>query len=156
MKTSHIAVFPGSFDPFTVGHEEIVRRTLPLFEKIIVAFGSNASKQGYFPLKKRMLWVSDLFKDEPKVVIDSYDGLTVDFCVEKGANFLLRGLRTAADFEYEKMIGQVNRAMRPEVETLFLLTKPEHSAISSSIVREIYRHGGDTSPFVPKGIILET
>ena len=146
------AVFPGSFDPFTIGHEEIVRRALPLFDNIIVAIGYNSAKKGYFSLEKRLKWIKDIFKDEKKIIIDSYEGLTADYCVNNNAKFILRGLRTAADFEYERAIGQMNKMIKQDIETVFLLTKPEHSPISSTIVREIIKYGGDVSQFVPKEI----
>ena len=149
------AVFPGSFDPFTIGHEDVVIRSLPLFDKIIIAFGFNSSKSGFFDLEKRMNWVRQLFAEEPRIIIDSYQGLTIDFCKLVNANFILRGLRTAADFEYERAIGQINKTMQPEVETFFLLTSPQYTAVSSSIVREIFRYGGDVSKFIPANMSLE-
>ncbi len=149
-----IAVFPGSFDPFTVGHESVVRRALPLFDEIVVAIGYNSQKSGFFPLDKRKAWIEQVFLDEKKVSITTYQGLTVDFCKKLGANFILRGLRTAADFEYECPIAHLNNTMLKQLETVFLLTEQEHSSISSSIVREIFRHGGDVSKFVPEGVEL--
>ncbi len=150
-----IAVFPGSFDPFTIGHESIVRRALPLFDKIIIAVGQNVLKDSYFPLEKKMKWIRQVFQEEPKIEVTTYTGLTVDFCRKRKAGYLLRGLRTAADFEYERAIAQVNKALHPDIETVFLLTMPEHSSINSSIVRDIIRNGGDASPFVPKAINLK-
>ena len=150
----NIALFPGSFDPFTIGHESVVKRALPLFDKIIVAIGYNSAKSGFFPLEKRINWIEEIFKDEKKIEVQSYEGLTADFCKKVGAKYLLRGLRTAADFEYERAIAQMNNMLDKELETVFLLTKPEHSPISSTIVREVIRHGGDASQFVPKQINL--
>jgi pantetheine-phosphate adenylyltransferase len=147
-----IAIFPGSFDPFTVGHEEIVKRALPLFDKIIIAVGFNSVKHGFFTPDQRLSWISEVFKDEPKVETASYTGLTVDFCKSKKAKYILRGLRTAADFEYERAVGQMNHEMYEEIETVFLLTSPQYSMVSSTIVREILRYGGDVSKFIPKGI----
>jgi len=149
-----IAVFPGSFDPFTLGHESIVRRGYPLFDKIIIAIGQNVLKDSFFSLEKRINWISDVFRNDPKITVDTYKGLTVDYCREKHAQFILRGLRTAADFEYERAIAQVNKAMFPEIDTVFFLTMPEHSAINSSIIRDIVRNGGDASQFVPAAIKL--
>jgi pantetheine-phosphate adenylyltransferase len=146
----NIAIFPGSFDPITVGHVSIIQRALPLFEKVIVAIGINADKKTMFPIDRRMSWIQQLFKDEPKVIVESYSGLTVDFCRQKEAGFILRGLRTAADFEFERGIGQVNRTLGPGIETLFLLTDACHTPISSSIVRDVIRHGGDVSSMVPE------
>ncbi len=147
-----IAVFPGSFDPFTIGHESVVRRAMPLFEKIIIAIGYNAEKQTFISLENRLRLISDVFKNDPKIEVTQFESLTVDFCHEVNAGYLLRGLRTAADFEYERAIGQVNKAMRPEIESVFLLTAPEYTPVNSTIVRDILRHRGDASKFLPKGI----
>jgi len=149
-----IAVFPGSFDPFTIGHESIVRRALPLFDEIIIAIGYNSTKSGFFSLKKREQWIKQVFKNENKISIAKYEGLTVDFCKKINANYILRGLRTSADFEFERGIAQMNKKLFSEIETIFYLTKPENTAISSSIVRDIFRHGGDVSQFIPKGMDL--
>jgi len=147
-----IAVFPGSFDPITLGHESIVLRAMSLFDKIIIGIGSNTSKMAFFTVEQRLEMIRELFDENPKVEVMYYDDLTTDFCKRVGAKYMLRGLRTSSDFEYEKVIAQVNQAMLPEVETLFMLTLPEHTAINSSVVREIMRYGGDVSKFVPKGI----
>ena len=152
---SNIAVFPGSFDPITVGHQSIILRACEVFDKIIVAIGENAEKQSFFPIEKRLEWISQTFAREPSVEVMKYSGLTVDFCRKVNARFILRGLRTSADFEFERSIGQINRNLDPTIETVFLLTTPEHTAINSSIVRDILRHGGDASPFVPKEIDIE-
>lgn len=144
-----VAVFPGSFDPITKGHESIVLRGLDLFDEIIIAIGQNSQKTCLFPLERRKKWIEALFKKENKVRVVSYTGLTIDLCKKEKASFILRGLRTAADFEFERSVGQINRAMEPEIETIFLLSMPEYSAISSSIVREILRNGGDAGQFVP-------
>lgn len=149
-----IAIFPGSFDPFTIGHEAIVKRAIPLFDKIIVAIGYNSAKSGFYTLEKREEWIKSIFKNEPSVSVDRYEGLTAEYCKKINANYILRGLRTAADFEYERAIGQMNKMLNHNIETVFMLTKPEHSPISSTIVREIIRHGGDASQFVPKEINL--
>jgi pantetheine-phosphate adenylyltransferase len=154
-KMKKTALFPGSFDPFTVGHEAIVWRALKLFDEVIIAVGANESKKGgFFSLESRMAMIRKVFEGEPKVKVDHYDGLTVDFCILKGAGFLLRGLRTSADFEYERAIAQVNKAMAPNIESVFLLTAPEHTPINSTIVKDILRHGGDASKFVPSVINL--
>ncbi len=150
-----IALFPGSFDPFTVGHESVVKRALPLFDKIVIGLGINQEKKNFFPLEKRLEWIKTLFQDEPKIEVLTYQGLTVDFCNEVGANYLLRGLRTSADFEFERAIGQTNKMIHPDIETVFILTKPEHTFISSSIVRDVYKHGGDIKPFMPKGFNID-
>lgn len=150
-----IAVFPGTFDPFTVGHETITKRALSLFDKVIIAVGKNLSKNTLFTLEQRLAMVNDVFADEPKIEVQSYEGLTVEFCHDIGAKFLLRGLRTAADFEYERAIGQVNKALNPEIETVFLLTSPEHTPINSYIIRDILINNGDASIFLPKAIDIK-
>ncbi|MFZ2338988.1 MAG: pantetheine-phosphate adenylyltransferase [Bacteroidales bacterium] len=147
-----IAVFPGSFDPLTIGHEGIVRRALVLFDEIIVAVGANALKKSYYSLETRKEMISTVFRDEPRITVDHYEGLTVDYCRKRGAQYLLRGLRTAADFEFERAIAQVNRTIMPDVETVFLLTVPEHASVNSTIVRDIIRSGGDASIFVPAAL----
>lgn len=147
-----IAIFPGSFDPITKGHENILRRALPLFDEIIIAIGKNSSKQNYYSLEQREKWLKQVFANEPKVRVESYTGLTIHFCKKVNAKFILRGLRTSADFEFEKSIAQNNNVMAPEIETVFILPIPELSAINSTIVRDIIRNGGDASPFVPKDI----
>ncbi len=149
-----IAVFPGSFDPITIGHESVVMRALPLFDKIILAIGENSSKHNFFPIEQRKEWIRIIFKDYPQVDVQAYSGLTIDYCKRVGAGFLLRGLRTSADFEFERSIGQTNRKLNSEVETIFMLTLPEHTFISSSVVRDIVKHGGDATSFVPKAVQL--
>ena len=144
-----IAVFPGSFDPITKGHESIIRRAVPLFDHIIVAIGENQEKKSFFTLERRLAWIKAVFSNEPAVTVQSYQGLTVDFCKKMNARFLLRGLRTSADFEFERSIGQINKNLNPDIETVFLLTTPEYTALNSSIVRDILRNGGDPSQFVP-------
>ncbi len=151
----NIAVFPGSFDPITRGHESIIRRALPLFDKIIIAIGENPEKQTYFPLDKRIHWLEQIFTGETRIEIQKYSGLTVNFCSVVDAKYILRGLRTSADFEFERTIGQVNKVIYPEIETVFLLTIPEYTALSSSVVRELLRNGGDVDRFVPAGIDLK-
>ena len=150
-----IAIFPGSFDPITKGHESIVKRAAPLFDKIIVAIGDNSSKNRTFSLEKRKEWIEKTFEKDSNVEVMTYNGLTVDFCKEQKANFILRGLRSTIDFEYEQPIAQMNNSLHPEVESFFLITEPKFSAISSSIVKEIFKHGGDVSQFIPDGIILK-
>ena len=149
-----IALFPGSFDPFTIGHESVIKRSLPLFDKIIIAIGLNSKKQSYFSIDQRMEMIREVFKGQSKIEVVSYSGLTVDFCKKCGAQYLLRGLRTSADFEYERAIAQINKAMYPELESVFLLTLPEHTPINSTIIRDVIRYGGDASKFIPKAIDL--
>jgi len=153
---SKIAVFPGSFDPITKGHESIVKRALPLFDKIIIGIGINSEKKNFcFPLEKRIAWINKVFENEPKVEIFEYSGLTVDFCKKTGARYILRGLRTCIDFEFEMAIAQNNRFLNPEVESFFLVPNPELTHITSTIVRDIYKNNGDTSFFVPDCIDLK-
>ena len=145
------AVFPGSFDPFTAGHESLVLRGLELFDNIIVAVGVNADKKGFMPLEKRLGLIETVFKNNRRVQVRSYSNLTVDFCKENGVTHILRGLRNAADFEYENNIAQINRLLSGNVETVFLLSLPEHAAVSSSIVRELIRYKKDVKMFLPSG-----
>ncbi|RYZ82635.1 MAG: pantetheine-phosphate adenylyltransferase, partial [Proteobacteria bacterium] len=137
-----IAVFPGSFDPITLGHYDIIKRGIGLFDKIIVAIGVNAEKKYMFPLEERQHFIEESFKDEPKVSVITYEGLTIDLCKKVGAEFILRGLRNPADFEFEKAIAHTNRELS-RIETVFLLTSAHTSYISSSIVRDVLRNGGD-------------
>lgn len=149
------AIFPGSFDPITKGHENILRRALPLFDNIIVAIGKNSSKQNYFPIEQREIWVKQVFANDPKVTVQTYTGLTIQFCKQVNANYIIRGLRTSADFEFEKSIAQNNKIMADDIETIFILPIPELSAINSTIVRDIIRNGGDATRFVPDCINLK-
>lgn len=143
------AVFPGSFDPLTLGHTDIIDRAIPLFDKIIIAIGTNSSKEYMFTLDQRKEFIEKTYANVPKVVVDTYQGLTIDYCNKVGSQFILRGLRNPADFEFEKAIAQTNRKMS-EIETVFLLTSADTSYISSSIVRDIIINKGDVSMFVPK------
>ena len=150
-----IAVFPGSFDPITVGHVDIVKRALPLFDKIIIAIGANSQKQTLYTLEQREKWIKKVFKKEAKISVASYQGLTVNFCNEQKANYIIRGIRSAADFEYEKTIAHLNTAMFSNIETVLILSSAELSSISSTIVREIIRGKGKVEKFVPKEIIKD-
>jgi len=144
-----VALFPGSFDPFTNGHLDVVRRGAELFDELIIALGNNSSKQRYLPVDWMLARINDLFADEPRVSAVAYRGLTAEFARETGARYLLRGLRNTTDFEYENTIAQANRHVNPALETVFLITSPALAAISSTIIREIHRFGGDVSQFVP-------
>ncbi len=146
------AVFPGSFDPITLGHIDIINRALPLFDHLIIAIGINVDKKYMFNTETRIEMIKAVYHNEPKIQVVKYSGLTVDFCHQHQLNFILRGLRNPADFEFEKAIAQTNRKLG-EVETVFLLTGPETSFISSSIVRDIWRNGGDISKLVPAEIM---
>jgi pantetheine-phosphate adenylyltransferase len=154
MNKPKIAVFPGSFDPITIGHESIIKRAIPLFDKIIVVVGINADKKCMFSLEQRIIWLQETFNDCPTIEITTHQGLTVDFCKEAEANYILRGLRTSADFEFERSIGQTNKAIHPDIDTVFMLTLPEHTYINSSIVRDVFKNGGDVSNFIPANIDL--
>lgn len=136
----------------TIGHLDIVTRALPLFDEVIVAIGVNSQKKYLFPLEKRIHWIEKIFEKEKKVTVNSYSGLTVDFCGKVGAKYILRGLRSPADFEFEKAIGQMNHLMKPKIESVFLLSQPQYTAISSTIVRDIIVNGGDVAQFIPEVI----
>jgi pantetheine-phosphate adenylyltransferase len=146
------AVFPGSFDPLTKGHENILRRALPLFDEVIIGIGVNATKQAMFPLERRLAWLEEVFAEEPKVSAQAYEGLTADFCQTVNAQWLIRGVRNGGDFEYERTIAQMTRQLEPTLETVILFTDPEHAPIHSTVVREILRNHGDVSAFVPAAI----
>jgi len=150
-----IAVFPGSFDPITRGHESIISRALPVFDEIIVALGENAEKKSFFSVDLRIKWLELVFQNVEKIRIVKYSGLTVDFCRQMKAGYILRGLRTSADFEFERTIGLMNKSISPEIETVFFLSAPEYAALSSSVVRDILRNGGDVRKFVPEKIAKE-
>ena len=147
-----IAVFPGSFDPITRGHENIVRRSVGLFDEIILAIGQNTTKQSMFPLEKRKHWLEATFSDLQNVKIAVFEGLTVDFCREVGAKFLLRGLRNGGDFEYERTIAHMNKALYPDLETVLMFTDPQFASVHSTVIREIVRNKGDVSQFIPTQI----
>ncbi|MEJ6979400.1 pantetheine-phosphate adenylyltransferase [Pedobacter sp. P351] len=145
-----IALFPGSFDPVTIAHVDILKRSVSLFDKVIVGVGDNSSKRSKLDTDIRIKILQAVFKAEPKIEVTSYQGLTVDFCKKIGAQYMLRGIRTVSDFEYEKAIAQMNHALEPSIESIFILSNPGYSAISSTIVRDILKHKGDVSKFVPK------
>jgi len=149
-----IAFFPGSFDPITKGHEDIVRRAIPMFDEIVVALGVNTSKNYMFTFEQRLKWIEKTFVDYPTVKVVSYQGLTVDACKEHKANFILRGLRNSNDYEYEKSIALMNQAMAPDIETIYLNTRPEWAAISSTIIRDIIKNQGDSEAFLASGVQL--
>jgi pantetheine-phosphate adenylyltransferase len=145
------AVFPGSFDPITLGHEDIIRRGIPLFDEIVIAIGLNSEKKHMFPLEERKRFIEETFKDEPKISVITYEGLTIHLCQKINANIILRGLRNPADFEFEKAIAHTNRRMS-KIETVFLLTAAKTSFISSSIVRDVIRHNGEYELLVPDAV----
>lgn len=149
---SKVGVFPGSFDPITVGHEDIINRALPLFDTLIIAIGFNSNKKYLNSPEDRKAQIEKVFAGNLKVVVETYQGLTVDYCKSKNAQYILRGIRTAADFEFERNIGLMNLEMAPEIESVFLLSRPEFSALSSTVVRDIKLHGGDISKFIPEAL----
>ncbi|MBA3648155.1 MAG: pantetheine-phosphate adenylyltransferase [Chitinophagales bacterium] len=147
-----IAVFPGSFDPITIGHVDIINRGLPLFDKIVIGVGINSQKQYLFSIEKRIEWIKKIFEFEPKIFIQSYTGLTVNFCDQQQAQFILRGIRGSGDFEFERAISHTNRVLSRKIDTIFLLANPSLASVSSSIVRDVIVNGGDASPFIPEEI----
>jgi pantetheine-phosphate adenylyltransferase len=150
-----IAVFPGSFDPITIGHVDLIKRALPLFDQMIIAIGSNSQKKSLFSLEQRTEWLRLVFKDEPKIRVDHYEGLTAHYCEKIGAHYMVRGLRYASDFDYEKTISQLNHIVGHGLETIFLISRPAYSHISSTIVREIIIGKGDASPFLPEEVAAD-
>lgn len=147
-----ICLFPGTFDPITLGHVDVIERAVSLFDKLVVGVGINASKQPMFSIEQRTEWIKDIFKNDPRIEVAGYQGLTVNFCREIGAKFILRGIRYVADFEYEKAIADMNRMLTTDVETIFLTCSPQYSTISSTIVRDVIRNGGDVRMFVPEQV----
>ena len=145
-----IALFPGSFDPVTKAHVDILKRALPLIDKVVIGIGLNSTKTAYLTLEKRKEMLRAIFADEPKVEVQTYEGLTVEFCKKIQSNYMIRGIRTVSDFEYEKAIAQMNHALEPEIESIFIVSKPGYSSISSTIVRDIMRNNGDVQQFIPK------
>lgn len=150
MNEEKIALFPGSFDPITIAHVDILARALPLFSKVYIGIGLNSNKQALLSQELREEMIRAVYVKEKKVEVVSYEGLTVEFCSSIGASYILRGIRSSSDFEYEKAISQMNHAMRPEIESVFILSNPGYSAISSSIVRDVMRYGGDVNQFIPE------
>jgi len=148
-----ICLFPGTFDPVTLGHIDIIDRSLPLFDKVVVGIGINASKDPMFTADQRKQWFEEIYKDQPQVEVAIYDGLTVKFCQSIDAKFILRGIRYVSDFEYEKTIADANRTMDRHIETIFLTGEPKYTSVASTIVRDIIRNGGDASPFLPEAVI---
>lgn len=154
MKEQRIAVFPGTFDPITLGHVDILKRSLELFDEIIIAIGVNTKKATLFSLEQRISWIKAIFADEEKVSVEQYDTLTVEFCKQRGANFLLRGLRNGTDFDYEIHIAQTNQKLAPGIETVFVMSSPELSYISSTIVRDLIIYKGDYKSMVPSEVLV--
>ena len=153
--TKRIAVFPGSFSPFTRGHESVVLRALSLFDEIIVSLGVNSSKEDYFSAEERLNWINQIFKQHNKVSAMQYEGLTVDHCKDVGAGYILRGLRNPQDFNYEMGIAQMNFSLRSKIETVFIITEPKFSHISSTLVRDVMKNGGKVDQFLPDAISFD-
>lgn len=149
LEVMRICLFPGTFDPVTLGHVDIIDRALPLFDKVIVGIGLNASKAPMFSAEQRLQWIQQIYKGEPKVEGAVYEGLTVNYCKEIGARFILRGIRYVSDFEYEKTIADANRTLDKTIETIFLTGEPKYTSVASTIVRDIIRNGGNASLFLP-------
>lgn len=150
-----ICLFPGTFDPITLGHTDIIDRSLELFDKIVVGIGVNSSKTPMYPLEQRMQWIRDIYSFTPKVRVMQYEGLTINCCREVNARFILRGIRTIGDFEYEKAIADVNRMMDNNIETVFLSCTPKYSTLASSLVRDVVRYGGDASQLLPERVLQD-
>ncbi|MEP6712650.1 MAG: pantetheine-phosphate adenylyltransferase [Ferruginibacter sp.] len=147
-----ICVFPGTFDPVTLGHTDIIDRALPLFDKMIIGIGRNINKEPMFTEKQRLQWLRDIYKDNDKVGAMVYEGLTVDCCKQVGANFILRGIRYVNDFEYEKAIADMNRSLAHNIETIFLTCLPQYTSVASTLVRDVLRNGGNVSDFLPEAV----
>ena len=144
-----ICLFPGTFDPVTLGHTDIIGRALPLFDKLYIGLGRNSNKEPMFSEEQRLKWLKDIYKDEPKVSVVAYDGLTVDCCKEIGARFIMRGIRYVNDFEYEKAIADMNRSLGNMPETIFLTCLPKYTSIASTLIRDVIKNGGDVAQFLP-------
>ena len=150
-----IGLFPGTFDPITIGHLDIINRALPLFDKLVIGIGRNASKVSMFTEEQRMRWIKDIFKSKPEVSVVMYEGLTVECCQKVGANFILRGIRYVNDFEYEKAIADMNRSLDKNIETVFLTCLPQYTSVASTLVRDVLRNGGDAKQFLPDIVAKE-
>ncbi|MBP6303340.1 MAG: pantetheine-phosphate adenylyltransferase [Bacteroidia bacterium] len=147
-----IALVPGTFDPITIGHVDIINRALPMFDELWIGIGRNSIKQSLFTEEERKGWIEAIYQGNSKVHVDTYEGLTTEFCRKIGAHFIIRGIRTSSDFDYEKNIAQMNKAQYDDIESIFLMCNPAFTAISSTIVRDIIRNGGDARQFVPKEV----
>lgn len=150
-----ICLFPGTFDPITLGHTDVIDRSLDLFDEMVIGIGRNNAKTPMFSLEQRVQWIQEIYKDKPKVKVLTYEGLTINFCKEINARFILRGIRGMADFEYEKAIADVNRMMDGNVETVFLSCTPRFSTTASTLVRDVIRYGGDASQLVPAPVLQD-
>lgn len=149
---ARICLFPGSFDPITLGHINVIERAAGLFDKLVIGIGTNSSKQAMFSVEQRMEWISNVFEQERNISVMAYEGLTIDFCRKINARYILRGIRYVSDFEYERAIADMNRSLAPELETIFLTSAAQHASISSTLVRDVIRNGGDARQFLPKEV----
>lgn len=149
-----ISLFPGTFDPITKGHVDVIRRAAPLFDKIVIGVGINSGKQPMFSIEQRVDWINEIFKNDDKIEAQAYEGLTIKFCKEIGAKFILRGVRYVSDFEYEKGIADMNRMLSNDIETIFLTSSPEYSTVSSTLVRDVIRNGGNVKMFLPDEVMI--
>lgn len=147
-----ICLFPGTFDPITKGHVDVIERAVSLFDKLVIGIGTNSSKQPMFTVEQRCDWISEIFKNEKRIEVTGYNGLTVEYCKQIGAKYILRGIRYISDFEYEKAIADMNRMLSPDIETLFLTCSPQYSTISSTLVRDVIRNNGNVSLFIPEEV----
>lgn len=148
-----IALFPGTFDPITIGHLDIINRSLSLFDKLIIGIGRNMNKAPMFSEEQRQLWIEEIYKDNPKVNVVVYEGLTIECCRKVNANYILRGIRYVNDFEYEKAIADMNRSLDASIETVFLTCLPQYTSVASTLVRDVIRNGGDARPFLPEPVV---
>jgi len=151
--TQRIGLFPGTFDPITIGHQDIINRSLPLFDKLVIGIGRNANKEPMFSDEQRLSWIREIYKDNPKVEAVIYDGLTIRCCQQVGANFILRGIRYVNDFEYEKAIADMNRSLDKNIETIFLTCLPQFTSVASTLVRDVLKNGGDVMQFLPEVVV---
>jgi pantetheine-phosphate adenylyltransferase len=147
-----IALFPGTFDPITIGHLDIIHRALPLFDKLVIGIGRNVNKSAMFSEEQRMQWIKEIFRDNPNVGVVVYEGLTIECCRRVGANFIVRGIRYVNDFEYEKAIADMNRSLDTNIETVFLTCLPQYTSVASTLVRDVIRNGGDARQFLPDAV----
>jgi pantetheine-phosphate adenylyltransferase len=151
--TQRIGLFPGTFDPITIGHQDIINRSLPLFDKLVIGIGRNANKEPMFSDEQRLSWIREIYKDNPKVEAVIYDGLTIRCCQQVGANFILRGIRYVNDFEYEKAIADMNRSLDKNIETIFLTCLPQFTSVASTLVRDVLKNGGNVMQFLPEVVV---
>lgn len=150
---ARICLFPGTFDPITLGHVDVIRRSVGLFDKLVIGVGINSSKQPMFSMEQRAAWIREIFSDDPRIEVTGYQGLTIDFCHQIGANYILRGIRYISDFEYEKAIADMNRMLATDIETIFLTCSPQYSTISSTLVRDVIRNKGNVGLFVDEAMM---